>query len=238
MRTFGLRALAAPALMVAVAGFGFGAVPVRAAEAPLGGETPEAVVERLRAAAVAEDFRELGACMAPEARKELAIGIYLGSTMMIGMAQAMGGMGADMGAGMAEGLGADDKEAKKQAEKAKKELEAKFAPWEKRYNTLAKKHGLPALGAEDKGFDPEAAFAKVDSLALLADFGALLKAFGKESGESSPKPPAPTGKLKGLKIEGDRASGEIDSEPITFVKLDGRWYIAEVPKKKEAPEGN
>jgi hypothetical protein len=206
--------------------------------ADLGGDSPAALVERLRAAAKNEDFGELAACLAPAARKEMAIGIWIGSTMMIGMSAAMGDMAVDMGEGMAEAMGAESEEAKAQAAKAKEEMAKKFEGWKSQYDAAAKKHGLPLLGAEEAAMsgDPEALFATVDLVALTRDFGALLKLVG-EDGEGKKDVEVPQGQLENLKVEGDKATGQLDGEAIEFVKVDGRWFIAELPKKDQGPPG-
>ncbi len=211
----------------------FAAPPGFAAGKPLGGETPEKVVQRMRDAAEKEDLRELAACLAPEPRKELAMGMWLASTMMIGMADAMGGMAVEMGEGMAEAMGAEEKAAQEQAAQAKKELDAKLAGLKTRYNALAKKHGLPALSDEEPQGDPEALFAKIDAVEVTGDYFDLLKGLGEATGDADTAPKVPTERLEDLVIDGDQASGRIGAEPIKFVKLEGRWYIAEMPKRKD-----
>src|SRR6185436_17967488 len=201
--------------------------PSRAAGAPLGAETPEKLVERMRQSAEKKDFRELASCLAPEPRKELAQMIWMGATMMIGMATTMGTMAQGMGEALAG-------EAKEDADKPK--VDPKLAALAKRYDDVAHKHGLPGLKDEDSGADPATLFAKVDAVEVVGDFGALLDGIGEATGEAAPAPPVPAGKLEGLKIDGDKASAKLDGEPITFVKIDGRWFIAELPKKPDAAE--
>lgn len=205
-------------------------IPGRAAGAALGAETPEKLVERMRRSAETKDFRELASCLAPEPRKELAQMIWLGATMMIGMATTMGSMAEGMG----EALAGAEGEAKAGADKPK--TDPKLEALAKRYDDVAKKHGLPGLKDEDSSADPAEMFAKIDAVEVVGDFGALLDGIGEATGEAPPAPPVPAGKLEGLKIEGDKASASLDGEPITFVKIDGRWFIAELPKKPEAGE--
>ena len=205
-------------------------IPGRAGGAPLGAETPEKLVERMRRSAEKKDFGELASCLAPEPRKELAQMIWLGATMMIGMATTMGSMAEGMG----EALAGEAKEG--EAKGAGPKVDPKLAALAKRYDDVAKKHGLPGLKDEDSSADPAALFAKVDAVEMVADFGALLDGIGEATGEAAPAPPVPAGKLEGLKIEGDRATATLDGEPITFLKIEGRWFIAELPKKPEAGE--
>lgn len=210
-------------------------VPGRAAGAPLGAETPEKLVERMRKSAEKKDFRELASCLAPEPRKELAQMIWMGATMMIGMATSMGAMAQDMG----EAMAGDAKEGEPKAEKApeKPKVDPKLEALAQRYDTVAHKHGLPGLKDEkEPEGDPAALFEKIDAVEVVGDFGALLDGIGEATGEAAPAPPVPAGKLEGLKIDGDKASAQLDGEPITFVKIDGRWFIAELPKKPEAAE--
>lgn len=198
---------------------------LQAAEAP-GAETPQALVERLRNAADKEDFGELGACLAPEARLEMAKGIWIGTTMMIAMSSAMGDMAAGMGEAMDE-----SEEGKANAAKAKAEAEAKFGVWKKRYDDTAKKHGLPTLDSFEKvEGDPNDLLAKTDQVAVITDFGNLLTSFGEEQqGEKRPGKKV-EGQLEGLKIDGNTAEGTLGGDPIKFVKIDGRWFIAELPQ--------
>ena len=224
------RTSTAVGLVILLAAARAAPTPGRAGGAPLGAETPEKLVERMRRSAEKKDFGELASCLAPEPRKELAQMIWLGATMMIGMATTMGSMAEGMG----EALAGEAKEG--EAKVAGPKVDPKLAALAKRYDDVAKKHGLPGLKDEDSSADPAALFAKVDAVEMVADFGALLDGIGEATGEAAPAPPVPAGKLEGLKIEGDRATASLDGEPITFVKIEGRWFIAELPKKPEAGE--
>lgn len=202
-----------------------------AGTAPLGGDSPEQLIERMRKASESADFRELAACLAPEPRRELAIGIWLGATMMIGMAGAMGEMAAGMGEGMAEALGADAGKAEAEARAARAKMDAAVAEWSGRYDQLAARHGLPKLADDMPEAEPETVFANVDAVAVVGDFGELIKGFGDATGEGERQPPIPAGALQGLEIQGDRATGTLEGQPVSFVRLDGRWYLAEMPKR-------
>ncbi len=203
------------------------------ADEALGAESPQALVEKLRSAAEKEDFGELAACLAPQARLEMAQGIWVAATMMIAMGSSMG----DMAAGMGEAMSEDDAQAKEQSAKAKAETEAKFGPWKKRYDETAKKHGLPTLDQNEMEGDPSELFAKVDALAVTRDFGALLQDFGKEQGQAKGEGKKVEGQLENLKIDGDNAEGTLAGDPIRFVKIDGRWYISELPQGGSPAEG-
>lgn len=223
MKNHRTLALLAGALLLAPA-----AVP--AAE-QLGAESPQAVVEKLRIAAESENFGELATLLAPAAREEMAKGIWAGATMMIAMSSAMG----DMAAGMGEELGDQTEEAKAQAAKAKAEADAKFGAWKKRYDETAKKHGLPSLDSSQET-DPETLFAKADHVGVIRDFGNLLQSFGEEQGRGKGEGKKIEGALENLEVDGDKASGTLAGEPIEFVKIDGRWFIATLPQGEASPE--
>ncbi len=229
------RSATAVGLVVLLAAAVAAPSPVRAADMQLGAESPEKVVERMRRSAEKKDFRELAACLAPEPRKELAQMIWMGATMMIGMATTMGTMGTQMAEGMADSLSAEGDGAAQgdaAAQPVAPKVDPKLAALAERYDAVAKKHGLPGLKDEsDDDIDPEAIFAKIGAVEVVGDFGALLEGIGEATGEASSGPPVPEGKLEDLKIEGDRATAKLDGEAVTFVKLDNRWFIAELPKK-------
>ncbi len=219
------------------------AAPAKAAP---GAESPEALVERMKKAAANEDLSEMAACMTPKARSEMAMGMYLGATMMVAFAQ----MGAEMGGAMAEGMGgmaegmtgekmdpAEKQKMDEQLAKAKQEM----GKVRESYNTMVAKYGLPTMPKEG---EPEPAelsqeevqkkFESMDVGAFLADVMAFMKAMpGQEAKKESPVK-IPTGALTDLKIEGDKATGSLDGEAMTFVKIDGRWYVEE-PPQGEAP---
>lgn len=197
--------------------------PAHAAE--LGGESPEALITKLRAASETEDFGQLAALLAPDARLEMAQGLWAGATMMVAMSSSMG----DLAAGMGEALGEDTEEGKAQAAKAKAELAAKFGAIKQRYDDVAKKHGMPTLDATEGDIDPASLFAKADLVALIGDYGALLKSVAEESGAKKTSRDIPE-TLEGLKIDGDKASAKLGGEDINFVKIDGRWFIANLPQ--------
>ena len=52
---------------------------------------------------------------------------------------------------------------------------------------------------------------------------------GEEAKDSGPVK-VPEGGLENLKIEGDKASGTVGGDPFAFVKIDGRWYVEDLPK--------
>ncbi len=215
---------------------------VPAAKAQPGAETPAALIERMKAGAAKEDFGEIAACLSPKNRKEMAMAMYMGATMMVAFAN----MGVEMGSGMAEGmanLGGEPSAADKQkAADAKAKAQKEIAGLQTAYDALMKKYGLPAMPKAGEPEKPEPTkeeieklFANIDLGAFLNDTMAVMKAMpGEHKSESGPVK-IPPGGLENLKIEGDKASGTVGGDAFTFVKVDGRWYVDEMPKGDEGP---
>ena len=203
-----------------------------------GAETPEALVERMKAGAAKEDFSEIAACLTPKNRTEMAMAMYMGATMMVAFAE----MGAEMGGAMAEGMagmagGEMSAEDKKKAEEQKAKAQADIAGLKTAYNTLITKYGLPAMPKEGEPEKPEPTqeeieklFANIDQGAFLNDALAVMKAMPGEEAKDSGPVKVPEGGLENLKIDGDKASGTVGGDPFTFVKIDGRWYVEDLPK--------
>jgi len=205
-----------------------------AAKALPGAETPEALVERMKAGAAKEDFSEIAACLTPKNRTEMAMAMYMGATMMVAFAE----MGVEMGSGMAEAMGGEmSAEDKKKAEEQKAKAQEGIAGMKAAYNTLITKYGLPAMPKEGEAEKPEPTkeeieklFANIDQGAFLNDALAVMKAMPGEEAKDSGPVKVPEGGLENLKIEGDKASGTVGGDPFTFVKIDGRWYVEDLPK--------
>jgi hypothetical protein len=206
-----------------------------------GAETPEALVERMKAGAAKEDFSEIAACLTPKNRTEMAMAMYMGATMMVAFAD----MAADMGGAMAEGMAglggdaaapsAEDK-AKAEAQKAKAKEE--IAGFKTAYNNLVTKYGLPAIPKEGEPEKPEPTkeeieklFANIDHGAFLTDAMAVMKAMPGDNQAADASPvKIPEAGLTNLKIEGDKATGNVGEEAFTFVKIDNRWYVDQMPQ--------
>ena len=214
-----------------------------AATQPYGGESPEAVVERVRAAAENEDLGEMAACLSPSDRSTLSLTMV----MMTGMVVAFASMGAEMGAGMAEGM-AEAFEDEEMSDEAKRERDAEMAAQRDEaaagvaaitgeYEAILERHGLMELMSDDDAMDdadPAAMLAGVDQVALLQDLMGFLDAMPGESeegeegdggGGDSPVD-VPHGELTGLAVDGDHATGKLGDEDVEFVKVDGRWYLS------------
>lgn len=209
----------------------------------LGAATPEALVARLEAAYESGDLVETAACLAPDDRAEITVGILLGSSMMV----AFMGMGGEMASGMAEGMAEGPKDQplsqkeKAKLEKSKKEMEKKAKAFEQRYEAILKKHGLaermsqgPGAATGEKG--AAALLAGVDELALLEDLMAFMKELGEGEKISKSGPLADSGgKITDLKVKGDRGTAKAGAEIFQLEKIDGRWYFR-APQKKSQNE--
>ena len=211
-----------------------------AARALPGAETPELLVARMKAGAAKEDFGEIAACLTPKNRSEMAMAMYMGATMMVAFAE----MGAEMGGAMAEGMagiaggsGEMSAEDKQKAEEQKAKAKEGIAGMKTAYNNLITKYGLPAMPKEGEPEKPEPTqaemeklFANIDHGAFLNDAMAVMKAMpGEESKDAGPVK-IPEGGLENLKIDGDKATGTVGTDAFSFVKIDGRWYVEDLPK--------
>jgi hypothetical protein len=218
-------------------------LPCLAAQKPYGGETPQAVVARLRAAADGKDMGEVMACLAPDARREMAMMMTAGVGMMVAFAGMGSEMAGGMAEGMAEGLSGEEMTAEQKAEleKGKREVEEKTAGLVKRYEAILEKHRITEAMNDDTPVpdEPEArraalakALANTDEIALITDLMAMMGELGGEEGmKSSPVDLGP--EVTDYEIEGDRATAKAGDEVVRFVKVDGRWYVE--PEEQSAP---
>ena len=224
------------------------ALPCLAASKPYGGESPQALVARMKAAAAAKDMGEMMACLAPSARREMAMVMVAGAGMMI----AFAGMGAEMAGGMAQGLAEGmtgeemTAEQKAEMEKGKREAEAKTAELTKRYEAILERHGITAMMEDDSPLPEEPAardaalakmFAKTDEIALLTDLLGMMSELGGEEGmKSGPVELGP--EVTDYRIEGDHGTARSGDETLRFVRVDGRWYFEPEEKGPAAETGD
>ncbi|HVF61240.1 MAG TPA: hypothetical protein VNJ70_15640 [Thermoanaerobaculia bacterium] len=220
------------------------AQPAAKSSVPLGADSPEALVKRLKTAAEKQDVAELAACMASSDRAMMTMMMVLAVTMMTAFTQ----MGSEMATGLAEGFQDEESmtaEEKAEAAAAKKKMEDEGAAVQKKLEAVLAKHGITELMEQtpdpEPGSDPtqnaEKLLAGVDQVALISDITALMKENFKdaEKAEGSPTPPIPNytmafgevkqGDLEDLKVKGDTASVKVGGEEVQFVKVDGRWYV-------------
>lgn len=200
------------------------------AKAPPGAETPQALVERMRAAATSEDFGEMVSCLTPEARTKMSAALFAGAAMVVAFSQ----MGAELG----ESMAGDDATADAEAAKKAAEARAAAAAVQARFETLLGKYDLATAdgqAVELEGEELGRRFAGLDHGAFVTEVMALMSSLpGEHSGSSEMDAPFPVGALEDLVVEGDRASGRIGDEPVRFVRIDGRWY-AEPEEETELP---
>lgn len=237
------------AAVIALVGLGCGLVaPPARAEQP-GAETPQALVERMKSAAERDDLAGIVACLAPPARAEMAMGLYMAATMVVAFSQMGLDMSVSMAEGMADAMGAEPT-AEQQAEAAaqKEKARAELGKIRASYNALMAKYELPALPAEGEpeptGPTPEEMkkkFETMDQGVFMTDVMAFVDSIpGTEEEEKSDEPEGPVkigaGELTGLAIDGDHATGTLDGDPVTFVRLDGRWYFEALEQDAPATE--
>ena len=128
-------------------------------------------------------------------------------------------------------------EDKAKAEEQKAKAKEGIAGMKTAYNNLITKYGLPAMPKEGEPEKPEPTqaemeklFATIDHGAFLNDAMAVMKAMpGEESKDAGPVK-IPEGGLENLKIDGDKATGTVGTDAFSFVKIDGRWYVEDLPK--------
>lgn len=221
--------------------------PLAAAEPP-GAATPQALVARMQAAAGKNDFGELMACLAPDDRREMAIGMVAGVSMMVAFMGMAGDMAGGMAEGMTEGMTGEPMKAEDKAkvEKGKKEVEEKAAAMQKKLDAVLKKHGVQAMMEDSTPLPAEgperskalaAIFEKTDDIALTRDLMSLLEELGKAEGKAE-KPESPVDvpmTVTDYKISGDSATAKSGEETIDFVRVDGRWYFKAPAKGKPMP---
>ena len=206
---------------------------------PPGGATPEALVARMKQAAEKEDLPGIIACLSAKARTEMTMGLYMGATMLVAFSQ----MGVEMGGSMAESLGGEaTAEDKQKAEKQLADARAQTAKLRDGYNALMAKHGLPAMPAEGEP-EPEIseeqmgkAIEKLDAGVFAADVLGFMKTMpGSEEKPAQEASPVKVGAgvLTELAIDGETATGQLDGEPIRFVRENGRWFVDAEPEAAE-----
>jgi hypothetical protein len=186
-----------------------------------GAATPEALVEKMKALAVSEDFSQLVPLVLPEQRAALtfALGI-MGPSMMIAMGEAMLPMAG----------GGDPEKAK--------EAKDKFTKLKSGFEALLKKHKIDleddaVMGqAQSMQSDPDEAvkalnkaFGHVDHASFLKESMAFLDQMG--DGKKS-KSTFPT-EFTEIKVDGDKATviakGKDKDKPLGLVKHEGRWFV-------------
>jgi hypothetical protein len=226
------------------------AAPPPPAPTVLGGDTPQAVVERITKASETKDFGEMVACLEPRARVEMSMALLAATTMMV----AFMGMGAEMATGAveatAEGMSGKKMKPSEKAklDKAKKEAAAKMAKMKTNLAVIFKKHGLPnfldekaAAGLPEEKDAAMEMLGALDHPALVKDLMKFMEAFGDKKkegaeGPSAPEAPVPIAAgviVKDYKVKKDKATAKAGKEKLEFVRVGDRWFL-KVPEKKKS----
>lgn len=201
-----------------------------------GGESPQAVVERINRAGETEDFGEFVNCIEPKGRSQLTGGMLAVVTMTIAFMDMGGEMMGGMAEGMAEGMSGEELSAEQKAEieKGKQEAANESKEIKERFAAVLEKHGMPDLLDPNLNLpqdtERDELFANVDHGAFLTDLMGVMEALGdgEEATEeaSMPLPFNNALEVKNYKIEGDHATADASGETVDFVRIDGRWYLA------------
>ncbi len=224
------------ALLLAVATLGT-AVPATASEPagePPGAATPEALIDRMMAAAEAGDMAEMAACMVPEERAEMTAMMVAMAGMMVAFMDMGGAMAAELGEGLAEAFGEGDMTAEEQAEQdaereaAEAEAAKEVAAVTQQYQEILSRHGLEDLmAAEEAGddVDLDALLGDVDQVALLRDLMGFLEEIGDEEEGATAGGAEMPDEITDLQVDGSQATAKAGDETLELVEIDGRWYF-------------
>lgn len=169
-----------------------------------GGDSPQDVWRRARAAAKQKDPDTFFRLFPPDDRAMMGFTMVQGANIAISMKAAM--QGGDANA-------------------AQRELDAVL----KKHGVKELPKGAPPVTSGDKDAVASAArqmFDGVDVVALMDDLISLMDKLGFEGGGwNFTQTGNVDAELANLKIEGNRATATLDGKPGTFVKVNGRWYI-------------
>ncbi len=170
-----------------------------------GGNSPQDVFHRAKAAAAKDDIHTFFRLISPDGRAQMGFAMVLAAKTTIGMKAAM--------------EGGDGTQAQQELDALLKDHGVKNFP-----------QGAPPVNLEDKEAVAALAqemFAGVDVIALIEDIQAHFRKLGFQGGTMKITRSI-EGELTGLKIEGDRATAMAGGKPGTFVKVNGRWYLEPV----------
>jgi hypothetical protein len=191
-----------------------------------GGESPQAVVERMSSATERGDFADVAACLDPDSRAQMAEGLVVATTMMVAFAGFGGAMAGEMAEGMAEAFGQEDTEVDVEAEAAQEAAATEIEALTQNYRAVLAKHGLEKMMDEEPSAEEDfgTLLAGVDQAALIGDLMAFMKSFpGAEEAGEDPMPLASD--ITEYEIHGDHATARSPVGPVEFVRVDGRWYL-------------
>ena len=168
-----------------------------------GGSSPEDVFAKMKTAAKNKDYEGMVKCMDSKSQEQMAVGMFMMSSMMKGFA----------------GLGGDGK-GKEAAEKIDGVL--------KKHNLDDIDEKEMEKFANDKDGAMKFLGSKIkDKAGFVGDLMTAMESMGDGKEKVAPEI---EGELEDVEIDGDTATGTIvmkgKNEPIKFVKENGRWKIS------------
>jgi hypothetical protein len=178
-----------------------------AAKVPEGADSPQALADRLVAAAKKSDGYELAACTVPDDRNAIAGTLVFTTTMVVG---AMG----------------NDETQRAEGKKYRAELDSIF----KKYGVDKNIKDPEAILRKDGAADYSALVKGVDTVALSGDLMRFMKDLPGIAGDG---PFAAYTRISNVKIDGDRATATGADGPLEFVKMGARWYVHVSPPTSE-----
>src|SRR5689334_6172 len=185
---------------------------------PPGAASPQALVERMRAAVNGGNTAEIASCIAPAQRRQWAVAMLRkGKTMMDLLGQsAEAGKAVDA----ADRSAAAERVAGFRARTEPMRVTAELQAF---HEAILQKHGLAGrsmdLGSEA---GTAALLAGVDEAALIDDLTALIDSLVEPARRKKPADfPAD---VRDFRIKGDKATARAGDVQLDFVRVDGRWY--------------
>jgi hypothetical protein len=182
-----------------------------------GADSPQALADRLVAAAKKGDGYELAACTVPNDRNAIAGTLVFTTTMIVG---AMG----------------NDETQRAEGKKFRTELDSIF----KKYGVDKNIKDPEAILRKDGEADYSALARGADTVALSGDLMKFMKDLPGVAGDG---PFAAYTRISNLKVDGDKATATGADGPLEFVKVGARWYVHVSPptselETDESPEGD
>ncbi len=167
-----------------------------------GGDSPQDVFRRAKAAARENNLRAFFRVISPDARALMGFTMVMGANIGISMKTAM--------------QGGDEHAAQKELDALLQKHGVKEFPTDAQALNQDNEEAVAAAARE--------MFDGVDVIAVIEDIQVLMAKLGFEGG-SSKLTTSVEGELENLKIEGNHATASVGGKPGAFVKVDGRWYL-------------
>ena len=199
------------------------AMPSWAGEPP-GAESPQALVERMRAAVKGGNTAEFASCIAPAQRRQWAVAMLRKGKMMMDMLDqsAEAAKTGDAAARSAAAERVAGFRARPEPIRVPAELQA-F------HEAILQKHGLAGRPMDlSSAAGTAALLAGVDEAALIDDLTALIDSLVEPARRKKPEDFPPD--VRDFRIKGDKATARAGDVQLDFVRVDGRWYELMPPK--------